>query len=183
MKITEVEIGYAETVSLPGYNNVRPSTRLVAQVGWDQAGQHEYDEDPDLVVADLQSMARQIVHNEVDRALIAIGMAPRYWDGPRFQVMEEPQMKVVAVFPDEQDWDDLPGHWAHPYLGEMTDVRRLMLEQARSLAQDRAKRGKEYIDCSDGDLTRLPEPPAEEEPDPDELDEYDEYDDEEEIGF
>ena len=67
MKITEVEIGYAETVSLPGYNNVRPSTRLVAQVGWDQAGQHEYDEDPDLVVADLQSMARQSVHDEVDR--------------------------------------------------------------------------------------------------------------------
>ena len=178
MKITEVEIGYAETVSLPGYNNVRPSTRLVAQVGWDQAGQHEYDEDPDLVVADLQSMARQIVHDEVDRALIAIGMAPRYWEGPRFQVMEGPQMKVVAVFPDEQDWDELPGNWAHTYMGELTAASGLVLEQARALAQVRAKFRKTYIDCSDGDLTRLPEPPAqEEEPDPCEPDDYDDYDD------
>lgn len=183
MKITEVEVGYAETVSLPGYNNVRPSTRLVAQVGWDQAGQYEYDEEPDLVVADLRSMARQIVHDEVDRALIAIGMAPRYWQGPTFQVMEETAMKVIAVFPDDQDRDDLLGHWAHPYVGEMTSVRGLILEQAQSLAQDRARQGKEYIDCSDGDLTRLPQPAEVEEPDADELDEYDEYDDEEEHPF
>jgi len=182
MKITEVEIGYQETVSLPGYNNVRPSVRLTASVGWDQAGQYEYDEDPDLVVADLQSMARQIVHDEVDRALIAIGKAPRYWEGPTFQVMEEARMEVVAVFPDDQDWNNLPGNWNHPYLGEITDVRGLVLEQARALAQHRVtlRRGRVYVDCSDGDLTRLPEMPAEEEPDPDELDEYD---DEEEHPF
>jgi len=162
MKITEIEAGYAETLSLPGYNNVRPSMRLVAQV---EEGEADW-----LVRLNLQVQTREAVQAEIDNVLVAIGKAPRYSSEPRYQVMESVQLRVVAVLPDDQDWDELPGQdWSHRFVVDK-DVRGLLGHQAQHLAQQfvqfatRQRNGWRYIDCSDGDLSRLPELPEPELP-------------------
>lgn len=144
MVITEVTVKYAATQSTADYSNVRPELQLTAQVA--------ADEDAEDVYRSLMDEARTFVHGEIDDALEACGKAPRYYEGPRFQVVELYKSNVITVLPNEQQ---PPDHFHHVYGLE----RGLRLAAALRHAQQRAsERAMVFFDCSDGDLSRIPEP-------------------------
>ena len=65
MKITLVEFEFGMTQNLGDYTNTRPSVKLVAEVGEDDA--------PDLVLHHLAALARTAVHDIVDNELELAG--------------------------------------------------------------------------------------------------------------
>ncbi len=146
MQITEITVSYEATQSLSDYSNVRPGVRLTAVlVGHD---------DPTAVQQTLLNEARSIVQEEIDDCLIADGKAPRYYDGPRYQVVYNRETRIVAILPNETKPIDLPGPgaWFHK------TFRRMRLDQARGIAQDLAQdHDWRLIDCHEGDLSPLVE--------------------------
>lgn len=161
MDVVEIGVEYSATQSLEGYCNVRPSVRLVARLG--------EGDDPERVRAALMAQARQMIHDEVDEALIADGQPPKHYAGPRYSLWRERDTNLITVVPDEVREQDLPGNWWR--WGMAKSARNLRPDQARGLAEELAQRHKlTLIDCSDGDLSRLPEPPVAEQ-NRDELDE------------
>lgn len=91
MKITEVQAGWAETVSLPGYANARPSVAFSAVV--------EDDEDPEEIRRQLLETAKRIVRQEVDAVLMEHDRPPKYYDGPRYDVVESVERRAVVIVP------------------------------------------------------------------------------------
>ena len=73
MQITEITAGYAETITLPEYNNARPSLTITARL--------EPGDDPVVARKDLDQRVKQHVHGEVDRLLEAHGKAPKHYEG------------------------------------------------------------------------------------------------------
>jgi hypothetical protein len=152
VKIKEIEVQYSITQSLREYNNVRPGVRLLAAL--------EEGDDPEQVCAELLQQARATVQAEVDDALEANGQAPRFYEGPLYEILWNRRAKVIAVFPHDLDRADLPGGhyaWERPWGSE--DMGNLRLPMALSTMRRRANQSSaDYlcVDCSDGDLSRLP---------------------------
>ena len=160
MKITEITVSYEATQSLSDYSNVRPGLRLTATLA----------ENDDYVIArqSLLAEARAVVESEIDRCLIADGKAPRYYIGPRFQVMYSRDLHVIIIMPNEASPNLLPGFgWYHHA------VRRMSLDQARQVVRElAAQNGFAVLDCSNGDLSGLAKFVPSEPPSADESDDF-----------
>jgi|GEM_PF-1895164 len=110
MNITQVTVGWQETVSLPEYNNVRPSLTLTAQVN--------EEEDEQATVNALLDEVKRVVHQQVDEALERCGRRPRYYTGPTYQVVECFERRLVLVIPNEVELKPQFGRgggWSHVF--------------------------------------------------------------------
>jgi len=170
MEITEITVSYGQTQSLPEYSNVKPMVTLKATIG--------EDEDPHVVRRNLFEMARAFVEAEIDDALERHDRPAVYSQEARFRVIATRQSRnygepswmplenVVAIVPNEVERPE-GGDW-HSAQSAYSDrgVRhRHALTVARREANSRG--ALRIIDCSDGDLSRLPQRPrAEVEPEP-----------------
>ena len=154
MNITEITVSYSITQSLPGYCNVKPGLTLTATI--------EEGEDALKVEAFLFDHAKRIVHEQADLALESTGEPAHFSPEPRYDL-------ITTTRPH---WGDLEG-WAFPYecvalvphgLREYprgwtgTNKNRMRYRQALAVLERKAEaRDLTMIDCSDGDLSRLPE--------------------------
>lgn len=111
--ICSIEVGYSETVSLPEYSNAKFSLTVQAGV---QPGV-----DPEAARLALTGQVEQIVHAQVDEALMAEGKRPKHDRGTPFQVLSNNDQKIVAVIPNNnegtQTLDELTHSrsWFHVY--------------------------------------------------------------------
>lgn len=141
MKITQITVGYGETQSLPEYCNVKPSITLTAAL--------DDGEDETAVRQQLMALARQAVHEEIDNALENAGHKVKYYQGPTYQVFYSPAMEIYVVAPNETKQ---PRGWQSEW-----GAFGMRLERAIAKAQEAAtETGYAFVDCSDGDLSRLP---------------------------
>jgi hypothetical protein len=150
MNIREISVGWSELVSLPGRCNVRPSLGYTAIV--------EEGESADEVRSELLKQVKTLVRAEIDMALEQHNESPKYYDGPRFQVLYSDRCKAVVIMPDDTNvWPETFVHrWGSPR-GMRPQVAR---EKAVNLA---TSYGYDYYDCSDGNYDRLPPVPDVEE--------------------
>lgn len=70
MYISQVTVEWQETASLPGYNNIRPSIGMTAQL--------DANEDAFLAIGALLAEVKALVQEEIDATLIARGYSPRF---------------------------------------------------------------------------------------------------------
>lgn len=157
MKITEVRVEYGTTQSLPEYSNVKPSLALTAVLS--------DGDDPETVKAALLDQCRAFVHEQVDQALEAVGRAARYDACPRFQVLiamtrgtyerDRPvPPPTIVILPDEHQ-GRIEGY-VHAF---WEGSRKLRYANALKRATEKAEKdGLNLVDCSDGDLSRIPGP-------------------------
>lgn len=141
MKITQITVGYGETQSLPEYCNVKPSITLTAAL--------EDGEDEAVARQQLMALARRAVHEEVDNALEDAGRKTKYYQGPTYQVFYSTALEIYVVAPDGARQPNTSySEWG---------AFGLRLERAITKAQQKAtEKGYAFVDCSDGDLSRLP---------------------------
>jgi hypothetical protein len=164
MQITEITVSYGQTQSLPEYSNVKPMVTLKATV--------TPDENIEEVRRTLFIVARSMVESEIDDALERHGRPAVYDPAPRYQVQRSapnpyddrgrkkpPLPPTIAIVPDGAE---LPhGDWyGAMYASHSSGLR---LAHAQLVAEREVKRhgdGAAIVDCSDGDLSRLPARPA-----------------------
>jgi hypothetical protein len=158
MKLTQITVSYGQTQSLPEYSNVKPLISLSATI--------DDGDDPAEVEALLKARAKASVHEQIDDALELNGMAAKYSQEPRYQVMRtywdsylnrgKPELpKLVVILPNELDPDkkSLGTGLIHSGYPESRKLRKL---HALRVAWDSARDlGAVLIDCADGDLTPL----------------------------
>ena len=138
-RITEIHVGYAETVSLEGYyGNVRPSVGFTVAL--------EDGENPDEVRSRFLEQAKRLVRAEIDAVLEEHDLPPKYYDGPRYKVLLIWTRNVVVVVPQGAVVSD---HYSMLW-------ERMRLQAARRKAEEYASEaGHQFVDCSDGNLGRL----------------------------
>lgn len=147
MQIREITVGWAETVSLPEYSNVRPSFQFAAVL--------EEDDDPVDVYHKLLAQAKRLVRLEVDGMLEANGKPPKYWTGPRFQVLKSRDRKAIIIMKNETN------DWPENFVHSLGIPRGIRWEIAEERAANLGKRlGWAVIDCTadDFDFSTLPQP-------------------------
>lgn len=158
MKLTQITVSYGATQSLPEYSNVKPLISLTATF--------DDGDDPAEVEAQLKARAKASVHEQIDDALELNGLAAKYSQEPRYQVMrtywdsylnrDKPELpKLVVILPNELDPDkkSLGTGLIHSGYPESRKLRKL---HALRVAADSARDlGATILDCSDGDLTPL----------------------------
>lgn len=163
MKLTTVTVSFGRTQSLPEYSNVKPSITLTAELG--------DGDDPEAVRAALLEEARTFVEATIDDALEDAGEPAKFSTEPRYQIWSsyrgvqglagpkpEPPEAVVVVVPQAISVQSVPGYSRAAYSG----LSKLRLATALRRAQEIAtEEGRRLINCADGDLSRIPRPPAE----------------------
>lgn len=141
MKITEVQISYAQTYNLGNYSNVKPEARLTANLS--------DGDDPEIVRRELQAQAEAHAHEVIDAALEAQGDSPHFWNGPRYDLVEADKDKLLVIIPSDyhdempDDWPDLP---QRQYGWRFETLWKYANEQ----------KGYTVLDCHDGDFSDLP---------------------------
>lgn len=143
MKITQVSVLFAETCSLPEYCNVKPAVGYTAVL--------EDGDDPEAVRRTLLDKAKSQVHDEVDAALEASNCPPKYYSGPRVQLMGSYRNKIFVLLPDSMNsnWPENITHLTEIRRGQRPETGDLI---GRAMATER---GWQYFDCSDGNLQPL----------------------------
>lgn len=68
--IKQITVEYTCTYNLGNYSSVKPTVTITAELS--------EDDDPELVILDLQEQARQAVHEEIDAALVANGRLAQF---------------------------------------------------------------------------------------------------------
>lgn len=143
MRTAQITVSYQETCSLPEYSNVRPGITYVLDL--------EPGDDADDIRQHYTAMARTFVQQQIDAALEAHGKAPKYYAGPRVQLLQSPhgRHQDILIMPDNRD--DWPRGWTHVMYPQ--ESRRLRptyaLEVAARLAN---QRGGVVVDCSENML-------------------------------
>jgi hypothetical protein len=161
-RITEITVSYGMTESLPDYSNVKPAVTLTATL--------EPDESPDRVQAELLEQCKRICHEEADTALEFAGKAARYSAEPRYRIIKTRSyvspdgrrfaQQAVAILP--QAVRDIPdGYQTGVFPGPSQNLR---YAHACSVAAHNSDGDIQVIDCSDGNLSRLPQLSWEPEP-------------------
>lgn len=139
LTITEIRVSWAETTSLPEYNNVKPALSLTAQL--------DEDDDPEVVYRALMDRCRVFVQEEVDCALERAGKSARYSPEPRFDVFSFSfeHVMLIGIAP--------AGALLERYIPYR--IRGARLTQAHAAAEELRRYGKAFIfcDCSSGDMT------------------------------
>lgn len=154
MQINQITVSFTRTQSLPSYSNVKPSVTLTATLEPDENVLECYDV--------LMDDARRLVHGEIDDALEVDGMSPKFTNEPLFSLYRNRLRQVMVIVPGSVSVDQLDGlnltdpnrehyryrgHWdLHTHRQRLWTVRRI------------AGSGLEFpvLDCSDGDLSRIP---------------------------
>lgn len=167
MKHTRIVVRVGRTQSLENYSNIRPEIEIEALL--------EDGDDPEVCKAQLRREAAGFVEEEVDASLEQEGLPAKFWTGPRFRVYETkevwldalrrqfkivPPERLLIIAPEKSAFvtRDEGKHWYRP-LYVSGSRRALRLGHARQLAQERiAEHEHAYhlVDCSDGDLSRIP---------------------------
>lgn len=141
MQIVQVSVEYSRTWNLGNYSNVKPGIVITAALADGESSAEAMD--------DLQRRAREHVEQVIDQALEQQGDAPEFFTGPRYDVILARDARLVAVIPSGLQ-RHLPGAWAK-LPAVVSRFRHLKaLEAATGYDQCR------LVDCSDGDLSRLP---------------------------
>jgi hypothetical protein len=177
MQIKTITVRYGRTQSLEQYSNVRPEITIGAEL---DAG-----EDPEGVKAQLLAEARAFVEEAVDEALEVDGRGAKFSREPRYRLALTAEEiyrggwnnrnkitapdKLLVLLPQRvnPNANDFPGHvwWSEPY-GPSSKLR--LAHAQRAAAQWLAEhQGYRLIDCSDGDLSKIPEWALVAPPDPD----------------
>lgn len=91
MRITQITIGFTETVNLGDYSNTKPSVELTALL---DAG-----DDVPTVIDELVATAKSVIHEKVDDELERVEKPPKYWAGARYDVIYSHTTKFVAIVP------------------------------------------------------------------------------------
>lgn len=156
MNVTTVTVSYGLTVNLGDYSNVRPEVSLTAELG--------PRESADDILADLLQEARMQVEYVADEALEQHDQVARYSSEPRYKlirsliggwrhgerVIDPP---VIAIVPAGTKPPD-------GYTG-LIDGDGARLAHAQQIAERRAMDAADTVilDCTDGNLERLPKLP------------------------
>lgn len=102
MKITTITVGKKYTYNLGNYSNIQPELWITAEV--------EEGDSVEKVRARLKAEVDNHIHNEIDEALEAQGNSPKFWRGPRFDLLKVDKEKYAVIIPHGAQ-DDLPGAW------------------------------------------------------------------------
>jgi hypothetical protein len=161
MRITTITVRYGRTKSLYEYSNVRPEVTLVAEI--------DPGDDLDHVTARLLNQAKAIVEEEVDLALERDGQPALFSTDPRYQIWRvikrhswrgnfTPPEELILIVPAEIPMDPHPSGCNWP----LADHKPQRIGPARDTAVRMLRSGSvdkatvRLIDCSDGDLSRIP---------------------------
>lgn len=117
MNITTITVGWQETVSLPEYNNVRPSVSLTIIPDAVEPGEAPWTADAvNLYVGEeLMPLVKKIVQDEVDAALEAAGRPPKYYQGTRYQAVKSWGQRRVLIIPNIIEIKPSHGDWDHVF--------------------------------------------------------------------
>jgi len=125
MKITTITIGLSRTVSLPGYENVKPSISFTAEPG--------PDDNQAKIVNELNILCQLYVNEQIDEALEGADQSPRFYCGTLYTAHRWEQAHAIVMLTKGIDVDELPGDW-HAITG--SPVRKATaLERARREAK------------------------------------------------
>ena len=91
MKITKISVSYSWTESLGDYNNVRSSVSLDAEI--------EPGDVLDEKLVWLEQLTKREVERQIDDALEESGHAPKFYDGPCFNVYVFRAAGVAVIIP------------------------------------------------------------------------------------
>lgn len=153
MKITEISVSWKETCSIPGeYSNVTPEFGLKAALG-------DFD-NPDEVREQLLNEVKQHVQSRIDNVLEAHNESPKYSDEPLFRLRYSRDEKLYVIVPnDERLLREMNGFF------DIYGLKPMRLSKIRAEAQRKTvnRENSVLIDCSDGDLSKLPKPKENEE--------------------
>ncbi len=133
MRITQVTVDFTETCNIGDYSNTKPSIELTAVL--------DAADDVHVVIEDLVTLAKGVLHEKIDEELELVGRAPKYWAGPRFNVIQGPNTNFVAIVPSGSTLK-LDG-------GSFIQALRLRDKAARQLAmQLLTDEEQQFFDCT-----------------------------------
>jgi hypothetical protein len=125
MKITTITVGLSRTVSLPGYENVKPSISFTAEI--------QADDKLAKAIDGLNIQCLLYVNDQIDDALEAAGQSPRFYCGTLYTAHRWEQAHAIVVLTEGVDLDQLPGDW-HAITG--SPVRKpSAMDRARQAAK------------------------------------------------
>ncbi|MGE3487932.1 MAG: hypothetical protein AB7L09_24695 [Nitrospira sp.] len=141
MRITQITLNFTETCNLGDYSNTKPSIELTALL---DAG-----DDVQVVIDELVTRAKSVIHDKIDEELEKVDRAPKYWKGDRYDVIYSLRTNMVAIVP-QASISQLDG-------GFYSAADGVRYEAARGRAKGRARDNRDVrvFDCADGDLTEL----------------------------
>jgi hypothetical protein len=167
MQRTRITVTYQRTHNLGNYSNVRPSITIEAIP--------DEGEDVEAIKAALMAEARAFIHDVIDEALEGEGQPAKFSDEPRYRLsytttelhvgdwgsrtkLTAPERLLVltpaAINPHKDGREAGRTWWSEPW-GVPNKAR---LAAARQAAAEWLEEHEGYhlIDCSDGDLSRIP---------------------------
>jgi len=125
MKITAITVGLTRTVSLPGYENVKPSITFTAELAADDALAK--------VIDHLNMQCLLYINDQIDEALEAAGRSPRFFCGTLYAAHRWEQAHAIVILSEGVNVDGLPGDW-HAITG--SPVRKASaMDRARQTAK------------------------------------------------
>lgn len=104
MQVKQIEIEYGLTVNLGNYSNAKPVVRVTAEL--------DENDDPDLSLESLISLARRRVQEMADDELEQSGNEVKYSDEPLYQVRYSELRECVVIapaamkLPQEKNWKE-----------------------------------------------------------------------------
>lgn len=138
MRITQISVNFSETCSLGDYSNPKLSLELTAQL--------DATDEAEAVLVQLIAMAKQHLHEEIDKELLACGREPKYYHGPTYSVLSSSRYGIYAIVPS--DCANLGNFYR--------EKRRLPLTEAlRYISTQYDSDDRTIFDCSNGDLSEL----------------------------
>ncbi len=162
MQINQLTIHYTRTQSLPSYSNVKPGVTITATL--------EPGEDVFECYNVLMNDARELVHGEIDDALEQAEQSPKFTEEPLYWFAFNNVLEAVVILPDSVEHSTLNKHARndpnHNWRADWYTSRTLQRHASVTANAEKEHPHHVFIDCSDGDLSRIPPFPAPPEPDP-----------------
>ena len=100
MEIKEIRIKYGMTQNLGDYTNCRPEIEITAVIS--------PTDDVTDVLAELDGLATEHVHNVIDDELEAAGQEVKYYTGQLYRVAHNKVRKCIVVYPVGAELPDEP---------------------------------------------------------------------------
>lgn len=168
MQRTKIVVGYQHTHNLGNYSNARPSITIEATL--------DEGEDVEAAKAQLAAEARAYVHEQIDQALEHDGQPAKFSTEPRFRLertvdatfggWNEPRRtaavpeRLLVILPVGMSLKlrDTGGDTKTWWTSQGGDWHKMRLASIRRVAAEwlEAEPAYRLIDCSDGDLSKLP---------------------------
>lgn len=159
MQINQITVGWSETCSLPGYDNVKPSITLTATLA--------DDDNPTGCAQLLMEQAKREVQELINQAQENAGETPKYYTGPISIIYSSYERKCFIIV-HERDRETCPDDFL-PVGREGRESNINMV--AKKFAAGRGD-GWLSFNCMNGDfslLPPLPEPKPQPTPTPEDI--------------